>query len=61
MTLNLGAKHRLIATATVSIGSVDHTFLAPREVFWPACEVWSPANWQKVVSGGGHHAFVPQQ
>ncbi len=26
-------KHRLLRTATVSIGSLDHTFMAPREVF----------------------------
>jgi hypothetical protein len=33
VTLNLDAKHRLIATTTVSIGSVDHTLMSPREVF----------------------------
>ena len=33
VTLNLDAKHRLVATTTVSIGSVDHTFMSPREVF----------------------------
>ena len=33
VTLNLDVKHRLIATTTVSIGSVDHTFISPREVF----------------------------
>lgn len=33
VTLNLDTKHRLIATTTVSIGSVDHTFMSPREVF----------------------------
>ena len=33
VTLNLDVKHRLIATTTVSIGSVDHTFMSPREVF----------------------------
>jgi DNA repair protein RadC len=33
ITLNLDAKHRLIATTTVSIGSVDHTFMSPREIF----------------------------
>lgn len=31
--LALDAKHRLIAISTVSIGSVEHTFMAPREVF----------------------------
>ncbi len=29
----LDTKHRLLRTATVSIGSLDHTFMAPREVF----------------------------
>lgn len=33
VTLNLDVKHRLIATTTVSIGSIDHTFISPREVF----------------------------
>ena len=33
LTLNLDTKHRLLATTTVSVGSVDHTFMAPREVF----------------------------
>ena len=33
LTLNLDTKHRLIATTTVSVGSVDHTFMSPREVF----------------------------
>lgn len=33
LTLNLDTKHRLIATTTISIGSVDHTFMSPREVF----------------------------
>jgi DNA repair protein RadC len=26
-------KHRVIATTTVAVGSVDHTFMGPREVF----------------------------
>lgn len=33
ITLNLDTKHRLIAATTVSIGSVDHTFMSPREIF----------------------------
>ncbi len=33
VTLNLDTKHRLIAATTVSIGSIDHTFMSPREVF----------------------------
>ena len=33
ITLNLDTKHRLIATTTISIGSIDHTFISPRELF----------------------------
>ncbi|HEX2027948.1 MAG TPA: DNA repair protein RadC, partial [Nitriliruptorales bacterium] len=33
LTLNLDTKHRLIATTTVSIGSIDHTFMSPREIY----------------------------
>jgi DNA repair protein RadC len=29
----LDVKHRLLALTTVSVGTVDHTFMAPREVF----------------------------
>lgn len=29
----LDTKHRLVEVVTVSIGSIDHTFMAPREVF----------------------------
>lgn len=33
ITLNLDTKHRLIAATTISIGSLDHTFMAPREIY----------------------------
>ncbi|MBA2528475.1 MAG: JAB domain-containing protein [Euzebyales bacterium] len=33
LLVSLDVKHRLLAVATVSIGSVDHTFMGPREVF----------------------------
>lgn len=33
VTLNLDTRHRLLAATTVSIGSVDHTFMSPREIF----------------------------
>ena len=33
VTLNLDTRHRLLAATTVSIGSIDHTFMSPREVF----------------------------
>lgn len=29
----LDTKHRLLEVATVSVGSIDHTFMSPREVF----------------------------
>jgi DNA repair protein RadC len=29
----LDVKHRLLGVSTVSVGTVDHTFMAPREVF----------------------------
>lgn len=29
----LDTKHRLLGLTTVSVGSIDHTFMAPREVF----------------------------
>jgi DNA repair protein RadC len=29
----LDTKHRLLEIATVSVGSIDHTFMSPREVF----------------------------
>ena len=29
----LDTKHRLLGTRVVSVGSIDHTFMAPREVF----------------------------
>ena len=32
----LDTKHRLLRTELVSVGSVDHTFMAPREVFLSA-------------------------
>lgn len=33
VTLKLDVKHRVVATTTVSVGSVDHTFIGLREVF----------------------------
>lgn len=33
LLVNLDTKHRLLGIATVSIGSVDHTFMGPREIF----------------------------
>lgn len=33
VALYVNTKHRLLSVVTVSIGSLDHTFMAPREVF----------------------------
>ncbi|MEY3020215.1 MAG: hypothetical protein RLZZ272_1199 [Actinomycetota bacterium] len=33
VVLLLDTKHRLLEAITVSIGSIDHTFMSPREVF----------------------------
>lgn len=33
VVLLLDTKHRLLEAVTVSIGSIDHTFMSPREVF----------------------------
>ncbi len=32
VALLLDVKHRLLATRTVSVGSIDHTFMGPREI-----------------------------
>ena len=33
LLVTLDSKHRLIAVGAVSVGSVDHTFMGPREVY----------------------------
>lgn len=33
LLLPLDGRHRLLAITTVSVGSADHTFMAPREIF----------------------------
>lgn len=33
LLVNLDVKHRLLGLTTVSVGTVDHTFMAPREVY----------------------------
>ena len=33
LLVNLDTKHRLLGMVTVSIGTVDHTFMGPREIF----------------------------
>lgn len=33
LLISLDTKHRVLAVDTVSVGTVDHTFMAPREIF----------------------------
>jgi DNA repair protein RadC len=33
LLVNLDVKHRLLGVATVSVGTADHTFMGPREVY----------------------------
>lgn len=52
----LDTRHRLLATALVSVGSVDHTFMAPREVFRDALL----ANASAVVLAHNHPSGDPE-
>jgi DNA repair protein RadC len=52
----LDTKHRLIERVTVSIGSVDHTFMAPREVYRDALV----ANASALVLAHNHPSGDPE-
>lgn len=52
----LDTKHRLIELATVSVGSVDHTFMAPREVYRDALLV----NASALVLAHNHPSGDPE-
>jgi DNA repair protein RadC len=52
----LDTKHRLIEVVTVSIGSVDHTFMAPRELFRDALLAGASA----LVVGHNHPSGDPE-
>ncbi|MDX1658643.1 MAG: DNA repair protein RadC [Nitriliruptorales bacterium] len=56
VALLLDTKHRLLEMATVSIGSIDHTFMSPREVFRDALL----ANASAVVLAHNHPSGDPQ-
>lgn len=43
IVLHLDTKHRLLRSELVSVGSVDHTFMTPREVFRSAVSEGSSA------------------
>lgn len=52
----LDTRHRLIEVATVSVGSVDHTFMAPRELFRDALLV----NASALVLAHNHPSGDPE-
>lgn len=52
----LDTKHRLLEVVTVSIGSIDHTFMAPREVFRDALL----ANASALVLAHNHPSGDPE-
>jgi DNA repair protein RadC len=52
----LDTKHRLLEVATVSVGSIDHTFMAPREVFRDALL----ANASALVLAHNHPSGDPE-
>jgi len=52
----LDTKHRLLAMSTVSVGSIDHTFMAPREVFRDALA----ANAAAIVLAHNHPSGDPE-
>lgn len=52
----LDTKHRLLRIVTVSIGSLDHTFMAPREVFRDALL----ANAAAIVVAHNHPSGDPE-
>lgn len=56
VALLLDTRHRLLETRTVSIGSIDHTFVAPREVYRDALL----ANAAAVVLGHNHPSGDPE-
>lgn len=43
LLVTLDVKHRLLGVATVSVGTADHTFMAPREVYRDALLVGASA------------------
>jgi DNA repair protein RadC len=56
VALLLDTRHRLLASTTVSVGSIDHTFMSPREVFRDALL----GNAAAVVLGHNHPSGDPE-
>ncbi len=52
----LDTKHRLLCVALVSVGSIDHTFMAPREIFRDALL----ANAAAIVVAHNHPSGDPE-
>jgi DNA repair protein RadC len=52
----LDTKHRLLEVVTVSVGSIDHTFMSPREVFRDALL----ANAAAIVVAHNHPSGDPE-
>ena len=52
----LDTKHRLLATTVVSVGSIDHTFMSPREVYRDALA----ANATALVLAHNHPSGDPE-
>ena len=52
----LDTKHRLLRVALVSVGSIDHTFMAPREIFRDALL----ANASAIVVAHNHPSGDPE-
>ena len=50
LALLLDTRHRLLEVRTISIGSIDHTFMSPREVFRDALD----GNAAALVLGHNH-------
>lgn len=56
VALLLDTRHRLLDTVTVSIGSIDHTFMSPREVMRDALL----GNAAAIVLGHNHPSGDPE-
>ncbi len=56
VALLLDTKHRLLSTALVSVGSIDHTFMAPREILRDALL----ANASAMVVAHNHPSGDPE-
>ena len=56
VALLLDTRHRLLEARTISVGSVDHTFMSPREIFRDALL----ANASALVLGHNHPSGDPE-